>query len=368
MSSEESLGEHLAPYVSIENVIVQPVSTVSTMLFVHGIYIMIFGACLHILLQRRGQPNQKLHLGWTISLFVLSTMLVVLQAYILIRQSILQFTWAKNRDWESLLEYVQTDRAVTISLSYARQFDTSPREVSPTPYIVSHMSYSKHQRNCRHNADTPMLCHMGLTNVDGRSNVFCLVSNEYMSVAGLVAVILGSIAYEQSNLDLLIKSGNLNTGYFITNVIVNGIITLSTAGRIWQINRQARKIAGYTANPHLQRIIAIILESGALYPAFLIAYGIMQNTVATETGIQPINLAPIVTQVAGIAPTLIIVRASLGKTTENVDQVLSTLHFAERDRGAAEADSQIRSIDLERTNFNSSGSNNTTREVGKYEI
>uniref|UniRef100_A0A0W0G8P9 Uncharacterized protein n=1 Tax=Moniliophthora roreri TaxID=221103 RepID=A0A0W0G8P9_MONRR len=347
MSSEESLEEHLAPYVSIENVIVQPVSTVSTMLFVHGIYIMIFGACLHILLQRRGQPNQKLHLGWTISLFVLSTMLVVLQAYILIRQSILQFTWAKNRDWESLLEYVQTDRAVTISFTLGNLI----------PLLVNAI------------ADTTLIhrCYVIWDSQMWMAVPMCfawLVTN----MAGLVAVILGSIAYEQSNLDLLIKSGNLNTGYFITNVIVNGIITLSTAGRIWQINRQARKIVGYTANPHLQRIIAIILESGALYPAFLIAYGIMQNTVATETGIQPINLAPIVTQVAGIAPTLIIVRASLGKTTENVDQVLSTLHFAERDRGAAEADSQIRSIDLERTNFNSSGSNNTTREVGKYEI
>ncbi|KAK7032481.1 hypothetical protein VNI00_013049 [Paramarasmius palmivorus] len=353
MSDNESLEEHLAPYVSVENVIVQPVSTVSTMLFCHGIYLMIFGVCLHVLLRRREQPNRKLYLGWTISLFILATTLVVIQAYILIRQSVLQFTWAKKQDWESLLVYVQTDRLVTIGFTIGNLI----------PLLMNAIADS-------------ILIHRCYIIWDSRFWVAIPLCFSWFGInlVGLIAVILGSIAYEKASLDLLIKSGNLNTGYFIANVIINGIITLLTgagttalvnpifgadallvADRIWKINREAHKVVGYTSNPQLQRVMAIILESGALYPAFLIAYGVMQNTVATDTGIQPINLAPIVAQVAGIAPTLIIARAGMGIAAENVDQVLSTLDFAEN----RHTDSQLRTTDIERDDFNSSVSEST---------
>ncbi|KAK7059219.1 hypothetical protein VNI00_001846, partial [Paramarasmius palmivorus] len=48
-----------------------------------------------------------------------------------------------------------------------------------------------------------------------------------------------------------------------------------------------------------------------------------------QESIVPVELMPVVYQAAGIAPTLIIVRVGLGKTVESVNQMVSTLHFAD---------------------------------------
>ncbi|KAK7032485.1 hypothetical protein VNI00_013053 [Paramarasmius palmivorus] len=103
------------------------------------------------------------------------------------------------------------------------------------------------------------------------------------------------------------------------------------AGRIWWITRQARQLMGQRINSKYRTIIAIILESGSIYPTSIIVYLIIANTLyyTNTAGILPIDLYPVVWQAAGIAPTLIIVRAGSGKSVETVDQVVSTLHFAD---------------------------------------
>jgi hypothetical protein len=53
-----------------------------------GLYCALFGTCVYILSHREGVKNTKLYLGWTIILFILSTGLVVDDAWIVINRAI----------------------------------------------------------------------------------------------------------------------------------------------------------------------------------------------------------------------------------------------------------------------------------------
>ncbi|KAI3617020.1 hypothetical protein WG66_004208 [Moniliophthora roreri] len=109
------------------------------------------------------------------------------------------------------------------------------------------------------------------------------------------------------------------------------VMLLLATGRIWWISREARKHMGPAIKTKYNIIVAIILESGILYPIFLTTstiYALLADPDAH--GIAPFSVMIVTYQVAGIAPTLIIIRAAGGKTVEHtsMNQVVSSLHFA----------------------------------------
>ncbi|KAJ7432403.1 hypothetical protein FB451DRAFT_1316923 [Mycena latifolia] len=102
---------------------------------------------------------------------------------------------------------------------------------------------------------------------------------------------------------------------FLMSVSTNFVLMALTAGRIWWIRRDA-SILGLSDSAFVQRyntIIAIILESGAIYCIGVIIYVIFVSVL------NPGNFTPLidigraaVPQIMNIAPTLIIVRVGLG--------------------------------------------------------
>ncbi|KAF8179081.1 hypothetical protein K438DRAFT_1529181, partial [Mycena galopus ATCC 62051] len=88
------------------------------------------------------------------------------------------------------------------------------------------------------------------------------------------------------------------------------------AGRIWWISRQSRAYLGAAAQRRYVSSIAVLVESGMVYSATILAYLIVISypSLANTLG-EPI--LQIVSQVMGIAPTLIIVRVGLGVSVEN---------------------------------------------------
>ncbi|EEB89302.1 hypothetical protein MPER_12614 [Moniliophthora perniciosa FA553] len=71
----------------------------------------------------------------------------------------------------------------------------------------------------------------------------------------------------------------------------------------------------------------IVIESGVLYPISATAALIVScNFVNTA----PVDLTPIPVFAAGIAPTLIIVRAQLGKNVESLQEAVSDIRFTSR--------------------------------------
>ncbi|KAF8179102.1 hypothetical protein K438DRAFT_1517737, partial [Mycena galopus ATCC 62051] len=95
------------------------------------------------------------------------------------------------------------------------------------------------------------------------------------------------------------------------------------AGRIWWISRQSRAYLGAAAQRRYVSSIAVLVESGMVYSATILAYLIVISypNLANTLG-EPI--LQILSQVMGIAPTLIIVRVGLGMSVENSQSTART--------------------------------------------
>uniref|UniRef100_A0A0W0FDN3 Uncharacterized protein n=1 Tax=Moniliophthora roreri TaxID=221103 RepID=A0A0W0FDN3_MONRR len=161
--------------------------------------------------------------------------------------------------------------------------------------------------------------------------IFLSVSLNAIGLSSTIVIAIGNHhLYSATNGRQLYTIGNsIVNAYLIAHTVFNGILTVMTAGRIWWITREVRLLMDREMSHKYTGIIAMILESGALYPTFAIAYLIIDATIDPQhTDIRPINLGPLIVLSAAISPTLIIVRAAVGKTVNTVDQVISTLQFA----------------------------------------
>ncbi|KAJ7824307.1 hypothetical protein B0H14DRAFT_3469437 [Mycena olivaceomarginata] len=105
---------------------------------------------------------------------------------------------------------------------------------------------------------------------------------------------------------------------FATNVLVTAL----TAGRIWWICRQCRLQSNVRTAVQRQCVssVAIMVESGVLYSATVLAYLILNSIPSMHAVRNPIY--QMLVQVVGIAPTLIIVRVGLGVKTLPTESTL----------------------------------------------
>ncbi|KAJ7510723.1 hypothetical protein B0H11DRAFT_1955915 [Mycena galericulata] len=112
---------------------------------------------------------------------------------------------------------------------------------------------------------------------------------------------------------------------FLMSVLTNTVLMALTAGRIWWIRRDASILSDSAGVRRYTTVIAIILESGAIYCVCVIIY------VVVISVLNPGNFTPLVDifrgaipQIMNIAPTLIIVRVGLGYGSEE------TVKFSDR--------------------------------------
>ncbi|KAF5329009.1 hypothetical protein D9758_018557 [Tetrapyrgos nigripes] len=125
------------------------------------------------------------------------------------------------------------------------------------------------------------------------------------------------------------------SGVFLgVNVFTNLVLTGMIAGRIWYTRYQTNKYLtqyqnGAAQSRRYSSLIAIIIESGVLYPMFLILNIILSfgNFPADERlRITHVNgvIDDLLGLIAAISPTLIIVRAGLGLSIETLSGSIST--------------------------------------------
>ncbi|KAF9063984.1 hypothetical protein BDP27DRAFT_1426363 [Rhodocollybia butyracea] len=113
----------------------------------------------------------------------------------------------------------------------------------------------------------------------------------------------------------------ISTSFLAVNLVTNIVLTGLIAGRIWWISQETRRSLPGVGGKNLNSIVAMILESGSLYPvALAICLGL--NKANTEASIEPV-----LTVIVGMAPTLIMVRADLGISVQiNSDEKDLELH------------------------------------------
>ncbi|EEB91825.1 hypothetical protein MPER_09754, partial [Moniliophthora perniciosa FA553] len=119
----------------------------------------------------------------------------------------------------------------------------------------------------------------------------------------------------------------LRTGYYATNAAHTFILTLMITGGIWWSSHDSRKYLGHSTTRQYQKVIAVVIESGLLYSSCLVAYVSVRENIS-NIGF-PLDLFPLIVLMAGIAPTMIILRTSLGLSAKAVPNapLLSTLRF-----------------------------------------
>ncbi|KAK7045387.1 hypothetical protein VNI00_007638 [Paramarasmius palmivorus] len=133
--------------------------------------------------------------------------------------------------------------------------------------------------------------------------------------------------------------------FLICTVATNLLLTVLIAGRIIYISREATKYVGKNPRNMYRTAIAVTLESGLIYPVLLIIYiaSSRLNSGGESTNLSPYYFISIVAysalnQAAGIAPTLVIVRTSLGIAIEDTKSCISTFRAEQHDDSDSQAD------------------------------
>ncbi|KAE9384820.1 hypothetical protein BT96DRAFT_1007691 [Gymnopus androsaceus JB14] len=108
-------------------------------------------------------------------------------------------------------------------------------------------------------------------------------------------------------------AGTLEFIFLCVNLLTNLMLTGLIAGRIWWISHATNRFLSSSSNDkRINGIVAMVLESGLLYPVTLIICIILLDIAHSEVQTQSL-----LTMVVGIASTLIMVRADLGISIEN---------------------------------------------------
>ncbi|ESK93816.1 hypothetical protein Moror_13066 [Moniliophthora roreri MCA 2997] len=291
--------------------IIFPLTTLSTMYLVYGVYASLFGACVCLLRRRDERQSRQLYFFWIVLLFLLSTIFVVTQTVVSVLDTVVYFTAIKTRDYSPARKHFSnTGIAAVRSITYL------------TPILLNLV------------AET-MLIHRCYLIWGSRKWVACplIMASAITNVIGIIGTVFFTIGVDslltQRNQDFFIVGARLQFPQWVMSAALNLLITLLTAGRIWWIHCKVRSLGTASSDGNvIQSIPRIILESGLLYPTTTIIGLIIFNTVPpVELSINP---SPIVALSAGIAPTLIIVRARLGMTVESLQDRVSEIHFASR--------------------------------------
>ncbi|KAF8172522.1 hypothetical protein K438DRAFT_1851339 [Mycena galopus ATCC 62051] len=227
--------------------------------FFYGIYLVLFCICMYILLHRPFSPGNTVLLVTATALFTFSTILIVL---------ILVLVTAEIEELAS----IPSD------------------SIQNAAYIIYAINNSI---------------------ADGLLIYRCyVVWNHDWRVIVLPVMLL--IASTACGLDVFLDA----TPQFAVILATNFLATGLTAGRIWWISHHARAYLGAAAQRRYAAAIALVVESGMLYSATILAFLIVISFPSLSSTLEE-PLLQIVTQVMGIAPTLIIVRVGLGVTVED---------------------------------------------------
>ncbi|EEB99423.1 hypothetical protein MPER_00905, partial [Moniliophthora perniciosa FA553] len=115
-----TIPEELAPLLSVQRTVVFPIATFSALYFFYGLYVVLFGACVHMMRSRHPgdeKLNRNLYLSLTVLLFVFSTIYVVVYTIDESTGSIVRFNAVETHEYQPLEDLYTTNIEETTFLS-----------------------------------------------------------------------------------------------------------------------------------------------------------------------------------------------------------------------------------------------------------
>ncbi|ESK93743.1 hypothetical protein Moror_1441 [Moniliophthora roreri MCA 2997] len=287
--------------LSVQTVIIAPATTFGLTLFVAGFYALLFGLSTYFLCKRRNIFQKKLQLAWTTTVFFISNLGAIARASSYIIDATVVYQAVQTQDFGPLNAYTSngSSQTIIIALTYVC-------------YILA---------NCIADAILIHRCYVLYTSRKAVLFPLVFISFATNSVIATGMKLKGQTSglRQSANWDIFVHGYELQIGYYCANAAVNGMLTLILAGRIWWLGRESRatQFQAQAIDQRYQFFATVIVESGMLYPMTLVAHVVLTQKVDT-IGV-PIDLTPIAILMAGIAPTLINVRISIGRSVGTTD-------------------------------------------------
>ncbi|KAF8194413.1 hypothetical protein K438DRAFT_819354 [Mycena galopus ATCC 62051] len=259
---------------------------------IYGIYsVLFFQSCRVLCTQRR--PHYKFHLGCMISLFLLSTIHIALA-----------YTWA----------FITDGAGSTAIYELFSLRNPLPVLYSPDdPIAVHRLGIILKARYSLANAiaDAIMIyrCYV-IYSFKWRPVAFLIFAYGCMLVGAILGLLPLSGTAERAAAAVCILT------VFLTNVLATAL----AAWRIWWISRQAANFLGGNSRKKYMDLPAILLESGLIYPTVLFMGIILFLSPPPVPTVMVLICIAASYHLAGIAPTLIIVRVGLGVSTDDVEK------------------------------------------------
>ncbi|THU80133.1 hypothetical protein K435DRAFT_696328 [Dendrothele bispora CBS 962.96] len=256
-----------------------------------GFYIFLFGLSTYFLVKHRFITRRHLHLFWTTSLFIISSFGALITVSNEVMDAVVIYNTLRTQNIDQFIEYTTQDKTQTI--------------------IIPKVYYSILKNCCIADSVLIYRCYMvwGFREwIVSLPIIASIAMNSFGLVAGVMGI-KGSVnTTNEANAQLMLKGLDYTLTYYYVNAAFNLVLTLMIAGRIWWIGMKTQALMGYSQQSH---VIRNKLEAGILYPIALVVHAAISGNVDKIS--IPINLTPTAIQLAGIAPTLIIVRTCLGK-------------------------------------------------------
>lgn len=276
------------------------------MFFVYGLYTALFISYMHLARQKQKRNRgvaTSLYLYPTIILYFVTTLVIIGNVMQRSIRAVLIFDAVKTQQYNAIKNYLQHDSRKTVSFVFITMGQVVLNIFAD--YILIHRCYL-------------------IWGSKKRIAAPLIVASVVTNVIGIIGSMMYSIGIHDTrkghhhNVQIANLGDYLQTIFLIMCVVVNSILTLVTAGRIWWMYRQSQNCENKNM---LRRVIRIVVESGLIYPIFTLIHVATVNSVAWRK--LPFEFRATAVQAAGIAPTLIVIRAQLGKTVE------TTIHSCE---------------------------------------
>ncbi|KAK1218138.1 hypothetical protein PQX77_019181 [Marasmius sp. AFHP31] len=315
-----------APYVPIVQLFINQIPyiftrrlvSIAVQFLLYGVYAVLFGICISLLFKRR-REHRVLHVTATLVVFILATVSLVLHTTSLALEGIqflgVAFTGIAPPGPlinEMRERYVETNsgyiRAAAFLIFYPANMAADTFFIwrccivwgrsTKVIYLPIALSAANH---------VMAFINMGINAREGFNN-FLLALRPLTGTDGLNDTLIryiqrGSSPEQSHRSNIVNKALVIHIVFSMVNAFVNLLVTFLLAGRIYYIHREARALLGKGVNTFYRTLIAIIIESGILYPIILIIYVFSPAQMI---------LYPALIQVVGIAQTMIIVRTGLG--------------------------------------------------------
>ncbi|KAJ8075545.1 hypothetical protein PM082_021175 [Marasmius tenuissimus] len=318
MASEEEIAKQaVEDYTSVTADIVGPMASLLPVSLMYGMYIIIFGLCINVLWQRRDSPASRAYTRWIIALFVLETISIASAVWMQVGHALIGFNAIKTQDYIPLFKAISSTSPYEWAARFGLGIFSSYLVGIIYEYLLIHRCY-----------------------------VIWGYSKRILYPFAFVVIVTGTIIFVASAVEIATyhhdpvlyrESAHIGAVAAMVSTVNDTLLTLLTAGRIWWIARQAGRLAGRNVYSKYKIIIATILETGLICSFTSLAGDVLELVLDPERkGLVPFDTSGIAFLSSGIAPTIIVVRIAYGQSVDSVQQMLSTLQFAEGEHNSTQ--------------------------------